>query len=228
MALTADVAIAGGGAIGLCAALALAERGLKVIVVTGSSIGEASRAAAGMLAPSIERASADPDEFGIAARDRYPSYLDYLRDSTGIAVALNRQGILQAALTPSGVKGLRRSAPTTSRWLDRDELVRLEPALSHALGAVYNPLDGSVDNVALMDALVAAVEKHAMISPLAGRVLAVTTDGSAVIVATANGNSVSAAHFVVAAGAWAGSISGAKLAASVTPSKGQLVEFGGA
>ncbi len=225
MPLTADVAVAGGGVIGLCAALALAERGRTVILVGESATGEASRAAAGMLAPSVERASSDADSFGIAARDRYPSYLEFLYERTGITVALNRRGILQAAFTPAGVKGLRRSASQSSAWLDRDELIRLEPALAHSLGAVHNPLDGSVDNVALMDALAAAVGNDAKISRLAGRVSTVSQNGDGVLVSTSDGRSVSAAFFILAAGAWSGSIAGAKLAAAVTPAKGQLVEF---
>src|SRR4051812_21471036 len=153
MPVKTDVVVAGQGIIGLCAALALSDRKLSVTVVGQASTGEASRAAAGMLAPSVERASADPDPFGIAARDRYPSYLEYLHARTGLDVPLNRNGILQIALSEAGVKGLRKSAPPSSSWVDRDELVKLEPSLKHALGAVHNPLDGSVDNVLLMDAL---------------------------------------------------------------------------
>ena len=36
-------------------------------------------------------------QFGIAARDRYPSYIEFLAERTGIKVPLNRLGILQVA-----------------------------------------------------------------------------------------------------------------------------------
>lgn len=178
-----------------------------------------------MLAPSIERASSAVDTFAIAARDRYPSYLEALKDRTGIDVALNRLGILQAAFSPAGVKGLRRSAAESSAWLDRDELIRLEPALSHALGAVLNPLDGSVDNVALMHALTTAVHRDTRISAVSERVIHVRAGDASVAVSTSDGDSISARYVIVAAGAWSASIAGARLAAAVTPVKGQLLEF---
>ena len=223
--MSADVIIAGGGVIGLCSAVALSERKLTVLLVTEATSGEASRAAAGMLAPSVERISGTADTFGIAARDRYPSFLEFLRDRTGIAVALNRSGILQVALRERGVKGLRRGAPTGSSWLDKDELTRLEPSLSHALGAVHNPFDGSVDNVALADALIAAAANSDRITIHPGRVTSVRASERGISASTSDGVSVSASKIVIAAGAWSGTIDGAPLARAVTPAKGQLIAY---
>src|SRR5688500_12837649 len=106
-----------------------------------------------MLAPSVERAAGRAHDFGIAARDRYPSYVDFLADRTGIRVPLNRLGILQVALSERGVGGLRKGRPPTSPWLDSKQLEDLEPALSHGLGAILNVGDGAVDNVVLLEAL---------------------------------------------------------------------------
>lgn len=223
-----DVIIAGQGVIGLCSALALAERKLSVVVVGEPAPGEASRAAAGMLAPSVERASVDTDAFGTAARDRYPSFLEYLRERSPVDVSLNRNGILQVALSPAGEKGLRRSAPATSEWLDRDELVRIEPALSHALGAVHNPLDGCVDNVALIAALLDAVLGTKSISLRPGRVRNVDGGADSIRISLSDGSSLGASTLVVAAGAWSGQISGARFGAAVSPVKGQLVQYAGA
>ncbi|MBA3644781.1 MAG: FAD-dependent oxidoreductase [Gemmatimonadaceae bacterium] len=223
-----DVVVAGQGVIGLCSALALAERKVKVTVVGESAPGEASRAAAGMLAPSVERASAEADTFGLAARDRYPDYLDYLQERTGIRAALNRRGILQIALSPAGVKGLRKSAPATSSWLDQSEVSKLEPALSHSLGAVYNPRDGCVDNVALMEALLAAVQRTPLIRLSTGRVTQIDATAESVAVRLADGGAISAERFILAVGAWSAHISGAAFAAAVSPAKGQLLEYHGA
>ncbi len=223
-----DVVIAGQGVIGLCSALALAERKLKVTVIGESAPGEASRAAAGMLAPSVERASAEVNTFGIAARDRYPDYLEYLQERTGIRVALDRGGILQIALSPAGVKGLRKSATATSGWLDQSEVSKLEPALSQSLGAVFNPLDGCVDNVALMEALLAAAERTPLITLSTGRVTHIEAHAESVAVRLADGATISASRFVLAAGAWSAQIAGAAFAAAVSPAKGQLLEYQGA
>ena len=226
--LTPDVIIAGGGVVGLCAAVALAERGLRILIVSQPTAGEASRAAAGMLAPSVERHSAEIDEFGIAARDRFPSYLEFLAERTGITVPLNRRGILQVAFSEKGVKGLRGSASPGSSWLDRNDLLLLEPNLSHALGAIHNPLDGSVDNVALADALASAANASERISFLRERITVVASGKDGASATTAEGTSLSARRIVIAAGAWAGTIEGAPRGRAVTPVKGQLIEFGSA
>lgn len=223
--VTADVIVAGGGVVGLCAAVALAECGVDVLMVSQSIVGEASRAAAGMLAPSVERLPAEVDEFGIAARDRYPSYLEFLSERTGIEVPLNRRGILQIALSGKGIKGLRGSASPGSSWLERNELVSLEPALSHALGAVHNPLDGSVDNIALADALASAATASNRITILRERISTVAMDRDGASARTTEGTTLSAKKIVIAAGAWSGTIEGAPLGRAVVPVKGQLIEF---
>src|SRR6266542_4294149 len=220
-----DVVIAGGGLAGLCSAVALSERRVSVTIVSEPSRGEASRAAAGRLAPSVERASGPAHDFAIAARDRYPSYLAWLQDRTGISVPLNREGILQVALSRKGVKGLGRQVSPTASWLDAAEVASLEPQLSHALGAVYNPLDGAVDNVALMDALDAHARKTSTIGRIDDRVQDVESHSGGVEITTRKGTKLSAKFFVVAAGAWSGQIEGARFAKFVSPAKGQLVSY---
>lgn len=178
-----------------------------------------------MLAPSVERAIGPAHDVALAARDRYPSYLDWLRERTGIDVPLNRLGILQVALSPAGVKGLRRGAGPGSQWLDARELVALEPKLSHALGAMYSPNDGSVDNVALLGALDVVLSRAARVTRLAARVTEISASAAAVAVTTANGSRYESGHAIIAAGAWSGQIAGARLAAAVEPVRGQLVLY---
>jgi Glycine/D-amino acid oxidases (deaminating) len=225
--MTRDVVVAGGGLIGYCVATALAERGLTVAILSESSIGEASNAAAGMLAPSVERAGGAAHDFAVAARDRYPEYLERLAGETGIDVPLNREGILQVALTPAGVKGLKKSLPPKSSWLEQDELVALEPALAHALGAVHNPLDGAVDNVLLFSAVQAWAVKLRGISRTAARVTQVAERDDSVLVTTSDRGTVSAKWVVIAAGAWSGEIEGARYGIAVSPLKGQLIRYSG-
>jgi glycine oxidase ThiO len=220
-----DIVVAGGGLVGLCVATALAERKLEVVVVSEPRLGEASRAAAGMLAPSIERATGPAHDFGIAARDRYPSYVEFLAERTGIRVPLNRDGILQVALNAQGVKGLRRAASPGSVWIEAAALAEMEPALSHALGAVHNPLDGAVDNVALFGALEALVAKTENIRVEDDLVVNISPAAGSVKVTTMKGQVISAGFAVIAAGAWSAQIGGARLAGAVAPLKGQLVAY---
>ena len=215
----------GAGLIGLTTAVALAERGVSVTLIGEHRSGEASPAAAGMLAPSVERASGAAHDFGVAARDRYPSYVEFLAERSGVAVPLNRLGILQVALSEKGIKGLRKTALETSIWLDSKELHEREPALSHALGAMFNPDDGAVDNVALIDALRRLAASSDRISSVADSVTTIDAAADSCTVTTGTGTSHHARRAVLAAGAWAGRIPGSRYAAAVTPARGQLVSY---
>ena len=178
-----------------------------------------------MLAPSVERAVGPAHDFGIAARDRYPSYIEFLAERTGIRVPLNRRGILQVALNGKGIKGLKKTAPTTARWLDAKELRELEPALAHAVGAMFNPDDGAVDNTMLLSALLKLVSTSARVVTVKDAVIEVEPRESSAKVRTRSGATHSAHHIVFAAGAWVGRISGARLGSAVKPSRGQLVSY---
>jgi glycine oxidase len=178
-----------------------------------------------MLAPSVERAAGRAHEFGIAARDRYPSYVDFLADRTGIRVPLNRLGILQVALSERGVRGLRKGRLPSSPWLDSKQLEDLEPALSHGLGAILNAGDGAVDNVVLLDALERLVSASNRIEGVEEVVTDLQACQNSCEVKTASGAAHRAAHVVLAAGAWAGQIPGARFARAVEPARGQLVLY---
>ena len=178
-----------------------------------------------MLAPSVERANGPASEIAVAARDRFPSYVDWLRDRTGIDVPLNRLGILQVAITRAGVKGLKRSPNPGSHWLDRAELAAEEPALSHALGAMYSPHDGCVDNVRLLEALDALLARSPLVRRAPARVTRVSATADSATVTDANGSTYDAGHVVIAAGAWSSLIAGARYAEPVEPVRGQLISY---
>ena len=223
--LTGDVIVVGAGLIGLTTAVALAERGISVTLIGEHMPGEASPAAAGMLAPSVERATGAAHDFGIAARDRYPSYIEFLAERTGIRVPLNRLGILQVALSEKAVRGLHKTALATTRWLDSRELQAIEPSLSHALGVMLNPDDGAVDNVALLAALQRLASVNSRIETVQDLVTGVEADSNSATVTTKSRATYSAGYVVLAAGAWVGQIAGARFARAVQPARGQLVSY---
>jgi len=222
----ADVLVIGAGLIGLACAAAAVERGLSVLVVGHERKGQASLAAAGILAPSIERAAASADAFGIAARDRYPAYIEWLAERCGISVALNRDGIIQVAVTEAGVRGLRRALSPEATWLDAPELHALEPGLKHGLGGVFHEDDGAVDNVQLYEALHAVVQADRGITMVDDAVTELAFTNSAR--ATGEHGSVYRAHrAVVAAGAWSNTIRGLPRAIPVEPVRGQMIAYPG-
>ena len=227
---SSDAIVVGGGLVGLCCAAALARDGVGVTLLDEQRAGSASSAAAGMLAPSIERGNGPATDFALAARDRYPGYLDWLEDATGVRVPLNRAGILQVALTDAGVRGLRRAmrreADPKAEWLDSLSLHALEPALSHALGAVFHSGDGAVDNIALLAALVAFCRVSTAVRWVHAAARRIVASGETLTVHT-SGGAVSGGRVVLAGGAWAPAIEGLPRSLSVAPLRGQMLAFEG-
>ena len=223
---SADVLVIGCGLIGLACAAAAAERGFRVRIVGEPRVGAASIAAAGLLAPSIEREDGHASDFATAARDRYPAYLEWLRERTGLEVPLSRDGIIQVAVTEAGVRGLRRAMPPGAQWLDERELAEFEPSLDHGLGGVLHPLDGFVDNVCLFEALRTAVDGLPRVAIVADTIAALRF-GGAVQAIGRSGAAYTAETVVVAAGAWSSMIAGLPRAIPVEPVRGQMIAYAG-
>jgi glycine oxidase len=178
-----------------------------------------------MLAPSVERTTGPAHNFAVAARDRYPAYVAFLADRTGIHVPLNRVGILQVAISAKGIKGLQKTALPTARWLDAGELRELEPALAHGLGAMFNPDDGAVDNTVLLTALETFASRSSRITMIDDAVAGIDVSKLSASITTRSGSVYGAARVILAAGAWAGQIPGSGLARAVEPARGQLVSY---
>ncbi|HUF26882.1 MAG TPA: glycine oxidase ThiO [Gemmatimonadaceae bacterium] len=214
----------GGGIIGLATAWACTRRGLEVTLVSESRHGEASAAAAGMLAPTVEPLSGPALEFAIAGRERYPEWLRDLALRTGSPVELNRSGILEIAHSASRADSLRANASARLRWLDPDEAMALEPALAPCLGGLLHPLDGAVDNVALMGALQQLIAGEQRVGRVTGTVRGLDRPGSSsASVTLATGTRIRASHVVLAAGAWAPRIAGLPRLLPVEPARGQMI-----
>ena len=221
----ADVIVVGAGLVGLACTAALADRGLRVSLLADIRRGEASAAAAGMLAPSVERATGAAFAFAIAARNLYPAYLERLAADTGVDVPLNRLGILELALSDEEARALRSRDHAGSRWLSAGELSALEPALSHAAGAVLHPDDGAVNNLVLMRALKRLVGQHAKVTVIGDAAVRLTTKPGGVTVATRDGLELAGSTVVLAAGAWVSDIEGVPEDLPVEPVRGQMLSM---
>jgi glycine/D-amino acid oxidase-like deaminating enzyme len=219
---TADVLVLGGGIAGLTVALETAARDLSVIVLDMPRPGAASRAAAGMLAPSVEEVPPEMRGAAFAARDHYPSYLGALRELSGVEVPLDRGGILQL-LSESDADTLRRAAPAEAEWLDAAAVAEREPAFRGHHGALLHPLDGAVDNVILMDALERAVAATPAIRRVAAEVLSIDADQPSALTPTRG--RFFATRLVLSTGAWAGSLPGLPRRIPVRPVRGQLLRL---
>ncbi|MGH7710049.1 MAG: glycine oxidase ThiO, partial [Gemmatimonadaceae bacterium] len=222
---SADVCVIGGGIVGRCAALALAARGVRVDLVSRDLPGASSRAAAGLLAPSIEGGSGAAHEFARAARDSYPTFLESLQSAVGATVEFSRAGILDVALDDASEQRLRDlAAARNTAYLTPNEVRTLEPALAPTRGGVLAELDGYVDNVALMDVLERAT-RAARVTEVDGLVSRVQLERDSATLVLALGDRVSCASVVLAAGAWSPGLSGLPRPLPLRPLKGQMIRY---
>ncbi|HEX8456159.1 MAG TPA: glycine oxidase ThiO [Pyrinomonadaceae bacterium] len=208
----ADVAILGGGVIGLSVARELARAGAQVVLIErGEEPGaEASWAAAGMLAPQVEADGADEFfKLAAASRDAYPAFARALEAETGISVELEQTGTLYLAFTEEDEHECERRFAWQTRAglrverLTTTEVRALEPQLSPRVrSALRFPLDCQVENRRLTSALAksCALGGVRICTRTEARAIKVE-DGRATGVETSRGV-LRASSVLVACGAW--------------------------
>jgi glycine oxidase len=214
----ADVAVVGGGVIGLAAAWRARQRGLEVVVLDRGALGAGtSRAAAGMLAPVAE---ADAQERALLVHNlesarRWPAFAAELADVTGLDVGYRACGTLLLARDRDEAEHVERERLVRERMglrverLLGSEARRREPALAPSLRlALALPDDHAVEPVRLVAALVEACARAGV-----GLHPGTAVDDLAAI---------DAERVVIAAGAWSGALGPG---VPVRPVKGQALRL---
>ena len=227
MTAAPDLVVVGGGVAGLTAALAAAARGLRVTVIDQARAGAASRASAGMLAPSIAGLPDAVRPSALEARDVFPAFLATLLDRTDIEVPLDRNGILELATSESDLEQRAARAGTNAERLDRRALGALEPALAAHPGAILHRDDGAVDPVRLMAALDVAVARQPRVTRLTDEVASFDARGNLPAFRSRGGTRYASRRLLLASGAWAGALPGLPRAIPVRPVRGQLARLEG-
>jgi glycine oxidase len=225
--MAAEVTVVGCGLIALAVATELASRGIPTRLIGTTHRGEASSAAAGMLAPSTEEEMGPAHSFAVASRDRYPDYLNMLEGETGITVPLNRLGIIQVAFTQEESQRLRRSLSGEAIPLDTADVASLEPALAPAAGGLLHQYDGCLDPLLLLDALRLLVSREKRITVHSENVRHVHIVGNGCQVTTDQENRYHSHCVVLAAGAWTPKIGGLPRCIPIEPVRGQMISFSG-
>jgi len=222
-----DLVVVGGGVAGLTAALAAAGRGLRVTVIDQARPGAASRASAGLLAPSIAGMPDEVRPMALEARDAYPRFLAMLLDRTDVDVPLDRNGILELASSASDLDERAARAGPGAERLDGPALAALEPALAPHAGAILHPHDGAVDPVRLMAALDVAVARQPRITRFTDEVASFDGRGNLPAFRSKGGTRYASRRLLLAGGAWAGGLPGLPRAVPVRPVRGQLARLEG-
>ena len=233
-----DVAIVGGGVIGVTVAWRAAQRGLSVTVLDRGALGQGtSRVAAGMIAPISE---ARPTEqpllaLSLASAALYPAFVAELADAARTDPGYLGCGTIAAARDADEAEALdrelamRRSLGLPVQRLRASEARRLEPALAPGLRlALEVPDDHAIDPRKLTEALgIAAAESGAQLRPETGVSGVELARGRVRGLRLADGSAVSAENVIVAAGVWSGQLAGIPEAARVPirPVKGQILRL---
>jgi glycine oxidase len=204
-----DVIVVGGGVIGCAIACYLAGEGVRVDVIERGEIGgEASGAAAGMLAPLAEVEDDGPfQQLCVDSLRMFPTLVAALREETGIDVEYHASGILRVALSDTEECRLRARADCATclpqHWLSPDDLRSLEPGLSPRVrGGLYSPEEHQVNADRLTQAFARAAAVRGATLRRHTRVERLLTDDGRVTGVRIPDGILAAGHVVLAAGPW--------------------------
>jgi glycine oxidase len=235
MKQTTQIAIIGAGVAGLGVGLELVRRGFEVTVFERDDVGAgASRAAAGMLAPTAEVTFEEEAllRLGQQSLAMYPDFVRELEQDSGVDVDYRTEGTLMVALDRDDAEHLdhvhhyHRELGLAVERLSAEQARELEPGLVPNLhSALFIGSDHQIDPRRLTHALAVAFERaggtlveHSGIQSVecAERVEAVHTD---------DGERIAVETVVVAAGAWTPELMGIpdELVPRIRPVRGQML-----
>jgi glycine oxidase len=228
-----DVAIVGGGLIGVSSAFELAARKLRVVVVDRQQPGcEASWAAAGMLAPGPEA----PESFALVPLLQesfrlYPGFVQEIEEHSGKRTDFRREGTLEIFFGAEG-------EPARDRFLSEHERVgiRVQPVsldtarvMERSLGpaavaAAWLEEEASIDPRLLMDRALSAARKRGVEVRSNFAVTALDRAGGRCVGIIGGGEKIPARHVVITAGCFSGAqIGDLGRYAPTHPVRGQMI-----
>lgn len=230
MKTSADVAIVGGGVIGLALARELSARGADVLVIERGSAGaEASWAAAGLLSAQSDAAS--PSAFfdlALESRDLYPDWTEALRQETGLDAGWRRTGVLRCGSAESLSRfewQLETGLPVErldARGIARASAGRAAPGVAQGL---LFPDDAVVHSRQLVSALHRSLALRGVPIEEGTAVTRFRVEGGACRGLETSAGPIACGRVVDAAGAWAALDPTLPFAIPVEPVRGQIVEL---
>ena len=235
---TPEVAVIGGGVIGLAIAWRISSAGARVAVVDESPGRGASWAAAGMLAPVTEVHYGEEAllRLNLDSARRYPQFIAELEDFTDTDAGYRACGIVVAARDADENAALedlynfQQKLGLSVERLSGRECRKLEPALAPTVrGGILCTDDHQVDNRALVASLLEAC-RRAGVSFVRAQAADVRANGRVDSVRLEGGDEIVCGTVVLAAGCWSSSIVEglpADAIPPVRPVKGQLLQLRG-
>lgn len=216
---TYDVAIIGAGLVGLSAALALADAGLRVLALDQQqAMHEASWAAAGMLAANDPNNPPEIHALSLLSESLYPAFLARIEELTGRRIPIRSTQTLE---------GVPSSHPLPGKPLPAAQIQQLAPGMQ-AGSLRYSLLEEqSLDPCDLTEILPTAVRAAGIELREYTQLLGIESGSEAHLLLAAHQSEgrteeahFTARHVVFATGAWKAPIAQAP---AIEPRKGQLV-----
>lgn len=226
MKLVHDVVVIGGGVVGGSVAFYLAEAGRSVLVVDRAFPASGTSGATQSWVWVHTKHPPFYAQFSLLSARMYPQFEQQL----GMNIEYQRTGGISLLFTRDEVEKAQvlverqRSVGIDVSLLTREEILSLEPAVSpEVLGATYSPVDGNVNALRLVFALMKANQARGVTYWTYTAVTGMELTGDGVIVRTDKG-SVAARQVAICAGPWApqvGSMLGIRI--PVRPIRGQVL-----
>ncbi len=233
---TTDVAIIGGGVIGCSIAYQLSKAGVQVSVIEREEIAaEASRAAAGLLAPAevLTGPKAVADLF-LASWSMTAEIIAEIEAASGVQVEYFQTGALHVLTNADDQSSLRRYAEiwraqgSDVKWLTGDQVYQYEPLLDPTLDtALYIPEAASIRPRLMTRSYAEAARKSGANFYEHTEVIGLKLgSGKVVGIETAQGQTIQCNRVVIATGAWSAHIgSWLGLTIPVFPARGQILSL---
>jgi glycine oxidase len=233
MSQSADVVVIGGGVIGCAIAYHLRKAQASVIVLEQGPIGgQASGAAAGLLAPLGPLPGPGPfADLLLAGFALFPALVPELEDASGIRLGYERTGALRVARKPKSAERLHerwtawQSFGLQLSWLTGEEARQREPLLSpDVCAAVYAPEESQIQAPQVVQAFMQAATNLGTTLRSHTPVIGIMREGKRITGVQTEQEVITCNHLVLATGAWSATWGEwLETALPVSPLRGQIV-----
>ncbi|ANS74250.1 glycine oxidase [Paenibacillus yonginensis] len=230
------IMVMGGGVVGLASAFELASRGYAVTVLeTGRCGGQASGAAAGMLAPYSENLEF-PDEFFqlcLESLQLYPAWQTRVKEVSGRTFEYTESGSLYIVYHEADMLALesrrlwQREYGSSASILEGDALFEREPQLSRQVrAALWTPEESHVYAPDYVKALEEGCRRLGVVIAEELTALEWAEQGGTVQVKARDGSVFSGDQLLICTGAWAGELSEQLgIVVPIRPIRGQICAY---
>lgn len=233
MGQSADVVIIGGGVIGCAIAYHLRKAQASVIVLEQGTIGgQASGAAAGLLAPLGPLPGPGPfADLLLAGFSLFPSLVPELEEASGIRLGYERTGALRVTRQPKSAARLRerwaawQSFGLQLSWMTGEEARQREPLLSpDVCAAVYAPEESQIQAPQVVQAFMQAAANLGATLRSHTPVIGITREGKRITGVQTEDGVIACDQLVLATGAWSAAWGEwLETTLPVSPLRGQIV-----